>query len=214
MEPALQQDLSGVRVHTDDAADQLSQEFSAKAFTTGQDVFFRKGEYDPGSSGGDKLLAHELTHVVQQGNAPTKLAGKKMNVSEPGDAGEREADSVADAVMLPAGVSRQEDEEVQSAAISREPTTPEEEELPAKRIDRQPAGEQEEELAAKRIDRQPAGEQEEELAAKRVQRFEEDELQLAAVDRQEEEESQEEEEEAAIQTEAVQRQDMREEELP
>jgi hypothetical protein len=232
VEPALQQDLSGVRVHTDDAADQLSQQFSAKAFTTGQDVFFRRGEYDPGSSSGDKLLAHELTHVVQQGNAPTKLAGKKMNVSEPGDAGEREADSVADAVMSPAGVSRREDEDVQSAAISREPTTPEEEELAAKRIDRQPAGEQEEEevatqridrqpdpeeegeeiVATKPIDRQPEGEREEELATKRVQRFEEDELQLAAVDRQPIEEEQEEEEEQPVQPKEVQRQDMLEEE--
>ena len=118
MEPALQQDLSGVRVHNDGAADQLSSQFNAKAFTTGQDIFFRQGAYDPGSSGGDKLLAHELTHVVQQGNSPTKLAGKKMNISQPGDAGEREADSVADTVTS-AGVSRQE-EDVQPAVQRQE----------------------------------------------------------------------------------------------
>ncbi len=120
MESGLQQDLSGVRVHSDSAADQLSRQFNAKAFTTGQDIFFRQGTYDPGSSSGDKLLAHEMTHVVQQGNAPAKLAGKKMNVSEPGDAGEREADRVADTITSPAAVSRQDEDELQPAAVSRQ----------------------------------------------------------------------------------------------
>ncbi|NEP52858.1 MAG: DUF4157 domain-containing protein [Moorea sp. SIO3C2] len=63
-------DFSGVRVHTDGDSDQLNQSMQAKAFTTGQDVFFRQGAYDPGSQGGQELLAHELTHVVQQ-NAGT-----------------------------------------------------------------------------------------------------------------------------------------------
>jgi len=60
-------DFSGVRVHTDSVSDQLNQSVQAKAFTTGQDVFFRQGEYQPGSRSGQELLAHELTHVVQQG---------------------------------------------------------------------------------------------------------------------------------------------------
>ncbi|WP_229424411.1 DUF4157 domain-containing protein [Moorena producens] len=63
-------DFSGVKVHTDGQSDQLNQSMQAKAFTTGQDVFFRQGAYDPGSQGGQELLAHELTHVVQQ-NAGT-----------------------------------------------------------------------------------------------------------------------------------------------
>ena len=46
--------------------DQLNQSIQARAFTTGQDIFFRQGQYDPGSKGGQELLAHELTHVVQQ----------------------------------------------------------------------------------------------------------------------------------------------------
>ncbi len=66
MEGAFGADFSGVRVHTDGTSDQLNQSIQAKAFTTGQDVFFRKGMYDPGSRGGQELLAHELTHVVQQ----------------------------------------------------------------------------------------------------------------------------------------------------
>ena len=59
-------DFSGVRVHTSPEADTLSRQLGAKAFTTGQDVFFRQGDYDPGSSSGKELIAHELTHVVQQ----------------------------------------------------------------------------------------------------------------------------------------------------
>lgn len=59
-------DFSGVRVHSDSEADALNRELSAKAFTTGGDIFFRQGEYSPGSEAGKRLLAHELTHVVQQ----------------------------------------------------------------------------------------------------------------------------------------------------
>lgn len=59
-------DFSGVRVHTDAQSDRLNQSIQAKAFTTGQDIFFRQGAYDPGSRGGQELIAHELTHVVQQ----------------------------------------------------------------------------------------------------------------------------------------------------
>ncbi|HAG83790.1 MAG TPA: hypothetical protein DCL61_22240, partial [Cyanobacteria bacterium UBA12227] len=66
MEQALGTDFSGVRVHTDAQSDQLNRSIQAKAFTTGQDIFFKQGEFDPGSRGGQELLAHELTHVVQQ----------------------------------------------------------------------------------------------------------------------------------------------------
>ncbi|MCW4020539.1 MAG: DUF4157 domain-containing protein, partial [Candidatus Bathyarchaeota archaeon] len=66
MEHAFGADFSGVRVHTDSEADALNKQLSAKAFTTGQDVFFRENEYSPGSGSGRELIAHELTHVVQQ----------------------------------------------------------------------------------------------------------------------------------------------------
>jgi hypothetical protein len=66
MEKAFGADFSGVKVHTDAHSDQLNQSIQAKAFTTGQDVFFRQGAYDPSSQGGQELIAHELTHVVQQ----------------------------------------------------------------------------------------------------------------------------------------------------
>ena len=66
MEPAMGADFSGVHVHTGGQADTLNRNLSPRAFTTGQDIFFKQGEYSPGSSGGRELLAHELTHVVQQ----------------------------------------------------------------------------------------------------------------------------------------------------
>ncbi len=74
LEPGLQRqmgqamgaDFGGVTVHTDATADRLNQSIQAKAFTTGQDIFFRGGAYNPGSRDGQELIAHELTHVVQQ----------------------------------------------------------------------------------------------------------------------------------------------------
>ena len=66
MEQAFGTDFNGVRVHTDSQADLLSQELSARAFTTARDIFFRQGEYSLGTDSGKKLIAHELTHVMQQ----------------------------------------------------------------------------------------------------------------------------------------------------
>lgn len=85
--------LSDVRVHTDSTADGLARSVSARAFTTGSDLYFAKGQYQPGSSGGDRLLAHELTHVVQQRGAPTS---GPLTVTQPGDSMETEADRTAD----------------------------------------------------------------------------------------------------------------------
>jgi hypothetical protein len=69
MERAFEADFSGVKVHTDTEADIMNRQLNARAFTTGQDIFFREGEYSPSSSSGQKLIAHELTHVVQQGKS-------------------------------------------------------------------------------------------------------------------------------------------------
>ncbi len=84
--------LHDVRVHTDDNANSLAQSVSARAFTTGSDVYFAKGEHNPGSSEGQQLLAHELTHVVQQRGAATS---GPLQVSQPGDALENEAEAAA-----------------------------------------------------------------------------------------------------------------------
>ena len=65
-------DFSDVNIHTDSASNDLNNSIQARAFTTGSDVFFREGEYNPGSKSGQELIAHELTHVVQQGGAPVQ----------------------------------------------------------------------------------------------------------------------------------------------
>ncbi|MCA9997545.1 MAG: DUF4157 domain-containing protein [Anaerolineales bacterium] len=67
MEQAFGADFSSVRIHTNGEANNLNQSLQARAFTTGQDIFFKEGEYNPNNSTGQQLLAHELTHIVQQG---------------------------------------------------------------------------------------------------------------------------------------------------
>ncbi len=62
-------DFQGVRIHTDSAAVQLTQVLRAQAVTRGPDIFFNTGKFDPGSRTGQHLLAHELTHTLQQGAA-------------------------------------------------------------------------------------------------------------------------------------------------
>jgi Domain of unknown function (DUF4157) len=84
--------LGDVRVHTGDGAEALARAVSARAFTVGSDIFFGKGEYQPQTRAGNELIAHEVAHVVQQRGAP---ASGPLTVSQPGDAMEREAESVA-----------------------------------------------------------------------------------------------------------------------
>jgi hypothetical protein len=125
----LGQDFSDVTVHTDAESDQLSKELGAKAFTTGNDIFFREGAYEPGSDDGQRLIAHELTHVVQQGASPPSVQGK-MAVNDPNDQYEAEADHVADQVMAQsnnaelheeeAGLQRQKDDELLQAQEEEE----------------------------------------------------------------------------------------------
>jgi hypothetical protein len=105
MESHLGYDLSPVRVHTDATAGTLNRAVQAEAFTAGTDVFFQPGAYDPGSSSGRELLAHELTHVVQQS---TGAAGPDSRVSSPQDSSEVEARAVGREV-----VSRQPAEETE-----------------------------------------------------------------------------------------------------
>lgn len=83
MEQAFGADFSGVRVHTDAQADQLNRSIQAKAFTTRQDVFFRRGEYNPESQQGQRLLAHELTHCVQQNTFLHGSIGHTKTIEKP-----------------------------------------------------------------------------------------------------------------------------------
>lgn len=102
MESAFGADLSGVRIHTGADADALNTTLNARAFTTGQDIFFRHGAYDPGGTTGRRLLAHELTHVVQRSGS---TRGGPLTVGPPGDAYEVEAERVAEEVVNPPAVS-------------------------------------------------------------------------------------------------------------
>jgi hypothetical protein len=217
MSETIGHDFSGVRVHTGSESDKLNQQLGAKAFTTGQDVFFREGEYSPNSSSGQELIAHELTHVAQQGSGAVPSGGK-MAVNAPGDRFEVEADSVAKSVTGAAStpaVQREEappEEEVQAKRIQREEAPPEEE-VQAKRVQREEAL-PEEEVQTKLVQRAETM-PEEEVQTKLVQRAEvvpEDEVQAKRVQLQEDVEKevqmQEEEEKE------VQMQELDEEEVP
>jgi hypothetical protein len=66
MEPRFGRDFGNVRVHTDQTAGNMALQLQARAFTTGNNIFFAQGEFQPDQTGGKHLLAHELAHVVQQ----------------------------------------------------------------------------------------------------------------------------------------------------
>lgn len=93
--------LDGVRAHTDSTADRAAASVQAKAFTTGQDAYFRAGQFLPGSAAGDHLLAHEVAHTVQQGNGSAGISRMAepgdWRVSQPNDSHEHEAERAADA---------------------------------------------------------------------------------------------------------------------
>ena len=76
MEAEMQHDFSSVRVHDDAAAAELSEEIHAQAFAQGHDIYFNTEKFNPETTSGAHLLAHELTHVIQQGAAPTKAHKK------------------------------------------------------------------------------------------------------------------------------------------
>ena len=82
MENAFGFDFAQVRIHHDTEGDRLSRSLDARAFTTGSDVFFRQGNYEPESPSGKRLLAHELTHVVQQSGESPLLSRTVQRVSE------------------------------------------------------------------------------------------------------------------------------------
>jgi hypothetical protein len=94
-------DLGDISIHADSHADSLARRMDAEAFTTGADIYFRAGYYDPHSKPGLHLLAHEITHTVQQsrgGVTGTQLSSS-LTVSDPADNLEQEAEQSADQIM-------------------------------------------------------------------------------------------------------------------
>jgi Domain of unknown function (DUF4157) len=101
MEPRFGHDFSRVRIHADGRAAESAGMVNAKAYTVGREIVFAAGQFQPGTRTGQHLLTHELTHVAQQAPGQSSPAG----VSSPGDHAEREADSVAAAIMMGGAVS-------------------------------------------------------------------------------------------------------------
>ena len=101
MESRFGQGFGDVRVHTDGAAHDSAKSVNAHAYTVGSSIVFQRDKYDPGSDAGRHMLAHELTHVVQQRNGPVDGTDKGggVRVSDPSDRFEREAVSNADRLM-------------------------------------------------------------------------------------------------------------------
>lgn len=96
LESAFGADFGGVNVHTDQNAAQLTRDVQATAFTHGNNIFFAQGAYDPGSSRGQHLLAHELTHVVQQQQGRGGGgAGPRPTIGRADDPAEVEAEHTA-----------------------------------------------------------------------------------------------------------------------
>ncbi len=113
-------DLRGVQVHDDAGADALCEGLAARAFTSGGDIFFARGSYDPGSPRGGAILAHELTHVVQQGGR----SGGPLRLGESGSAHELAAEQVARGEVAAGGVGRASAGEVMRLAVTAPvPTT-------------------------------------------------------------------------------------------
>ncbi len=167
---ALGADLSDVRVHDDSEANLLNHAVSADAFTTGSDIFFRQGKYQPGTSGGDQLLAHELTHVVQQRGGEGGVGGSDMRVSSPQDAAEQEASAFskelasAPSSSISTSLAREEapEEELQmSSALARE-ELPEEELQMSSTLARELPEEEEEPELAPSLHREDVPEEDEE----------------------------------------------------
>ncbi len=101
MESRMGHDFGDVRVHTGDHASESARSISAQAYTVGNEIVFQSGKYQPDTPTGQRMLAHELTHVVQQKSGPVDgtPAGGGIKVSDPGDRFEQAAERSADAVM-------------------------------------------------------------------------------------------------------------------
>jgi len=147
MESAFGTSFEDVRVHTDAQASKSAESVGANAYTVGSDVVFRSGHYDPGTPTGQRTIAHELSHVVQQSQGPVdgSDAPGGIKVSDPSDRFEQAADHQAETVMSSANlgsapapaasssggsVQREEDAAVPMPALQRE-EAPDEDEMPS-----------------------------------------------------------------------------------
>jgi len=160
MESRLGADFGDVKVHDDAAAHRSAQAVNAHAYTVGSNVVFQRDQYDPGSDAGRVMLAHELTHVVQQRSGPvdgTPSAGG-IKVSDPSDRYERDAAANAERVMAaPAPAQPAPPTPVQTAAVQRDV-----DEAPPVQREAAPEEEEEETAQGSFVQREGAPEEEQE----------------------------------------------------
>lgn len=117
MEPRFGHDFGKVRIHTDERSAESARSINAMAYTVGHDVVFGSGLYRPESTEGKRLLAHELTHVMQQSESAPQLAGK-LEIGPSNDSREQQADRTAEAVSRGQTVALGHD----TAAVAARPT--------------------------------------------------------------------------------------------
>ena len=153
MEGRFGQDFGDVRVHSDGAAHDSAKSVNAQAYTVGANIVFQRDKYDPGSDAGKHMLAHELTHVVQQRSGPVDgtPTGGGVKVSDPSDRFERAAVANADRLMSVPAAGAAHD--VQRSTDEGEPA-----------LQRQEAPEEEQEASAQTLVQRAEDEGEEESA--------------------------------------------------
>jgi hypothetical protein len=166
MESAIGADFSDVRIHTGGDADKSAKSLGAHAYTAGSDIVFAEGRYDPGSATGQRTLAHELTHVVQQRSGPVdgEMTDTGVRVSDPSDRFEQAAEANAERVVSGGPAEAAAPAAAPAAGVQRE-----EDEMTAQGLFVQREGEEDEEVQGMWVQReadgvQREGEEDEEVA--------------------------------------------------
>ncbi|MBO9205497.1 MULTISPECIES: eCIS core domain-containing protein [Niastella] len=105
MENVFGTNFSNVRIHANDQAANMSEAISARAFTFGNNIYFNKGQFSPDTKSGTQLLAHELTHVVQQSASPSAQVIQRDETDEAGQSSGQSEGSYLDSLIERASVS-------------------------------------------------------------------------------------------------------------
>lgn len=122
MESRFRQDFSQVQVHTNDKAASSAEAVNAQAYTVGKNIVFQQGAFTPNTVSGIKLLAHELTHVVQQGSQ--RSIPSNLNISHSHDAAEIEADQIANNITREGSSPPLIEATTQNGTLQRTPAAP------------------------------------------------------------------------------------------
>src|SRR5580658_119660 len=122
MEPKFGFDLRAVRIHTDKRAAESARQVGALAYTVGHDVVFNTGHYQPETARGRQLIAHELTHVVQQAGAEGDV-GDRLEIADPADANEREAERAGNRIATASPIEIQQRSRPTVSRYGHDPAT-------------------------------------------------------------------------------------------